>query len=250
MAEKKIIEHTHEHTHDHTSEHVHTPIEAIAQAPIYTFDTTSTIKKSDFISIDYTGTLQSTKMIFDTTRADVAAKNNMQSERPHGSLILKVGEGQLLKALDEFIIGKTTGSYHLDIPAEHAFGKKNAKLLRLISLNEFKKHKIQPYPMLEVDLDGQRGIVRTVNGGRVIVDFNHPFASQDISYDITINGILTDKKQIVSAVLNIFQLPVKELTLEEGKAVVTFTSPIPAEYTDMLKTEFIRLTEIKEVEFK
>ena len=182
--------------------------------------------------------------------ADVAAKNNMQSERPYGPLILKVGEGQLLKALDEFIIGKKAESYHLDIDAEHAFGKKNAKLLRLISLGEFKKRKIQPYPMLEVDLDGQRGIVRTVNGGRVIVDFNHPFASQDISYNITINGILTDKKQIVSAVLNIFQLQVKELTLEEGKATVTFTSPIPTEYTDMLKAELIRLTEIKEVEFK
>ena len=143
------------------------------------------IKKGDFIELDFTAKLTSNDMVYDTTLEQVAKDNNIYSkDYTYNPLIVTVGEGHLLKGLDEFVEGKELGEYHVKIPAEKAFGKKDAKLLRLISLGEFKKHNIQAMPGLEVELDGQRVIIRTVNGGRVIVDFNHPLSSQEVNYDV------------------------------------------------------------------
>ncbi len=214
-------------------------------------DTTTAIKAGDFVSLDFVGILKSTDTVFDTTKEDVAKAHGFNTERAtYKPLIIKIGEGQLLKALDDFLVGKKSGNYHLDLPAELAFGKKDAKLLRLISIGEFRKHEIAPQPGLEVELDGRRGIVRTVNGGRVIVDFNHPLSSQDISYDLTVNGVIADTAMKVEAVLGMFQLPFKSVKLENNVATIALATPIPAELTDTLKKEFIRLTGVADILFQ
>ena len=149
------------------------------------------IKKGDFVELEYTACIDNNGVIFDTTSEETAKVHNIYNkEASYKPLIVCVGEGHLLKGLDDFVVDKTPGKYIVKL--ENAFGKKNAKLLRLISVGEFKKHDVQPVPGLEVDLDGHRGIIRTVNGGRVIVDFNHPLASQDITYDINILGKVDD----------------------------------------------------------
>ena len=43
------------------------------------------------------------------------------------------------------------------------------------------------------------GIVRSVSGGRVIVDFNHPLSSKDVHYDVEVLKIVTDKKDQIQA---------------------------------------------------
>ena len=92
--------------------------------------------------------------------------------------------------------------------------------------------------------------MRTVNGGRVIVDFNHPLSSQDISYDLTVNGVIADTAMKVEAVLGMFQLPFKSVKLENNVATIALATPIPAELTDTLKKEFIRLTGVADILFQ
>jgi FKBP-type peptidyl-prolyl cis-trans isomerase 2 len=211
----------------------------------------SDVKKGEFIELDYVAKINNTGMVFDTTIEKVAKDSGIYSkEHKFVPMIAAVGEGQLLKGLDEFIEGKVPGSYTVEIPAEKAFGKKDAKLLRLISLGEFRKHNIQAMPGLEVELDGQRGIIRTVNGGRVIVDFNHPLSSQDLTYDITIKRVITDDKEKIEGVLDFLKLPYKSVKLEEGKAEIEFEMQIPAELTKPIADEIVRLVGIKDIVFK
>ena len=46
---------------------------------------------------------------------------------------------------------------------------------------------LNPIPSLPVNIDNLNGIIRTVSGGRVIVDFNHPLSGRVLSYNVKVN---------------------------------------------------------------
>ena len=209
------------------------------------------IKKGDFVELDYTARISNTDTVFDTTSEGDAKKFKIHSKDvKYKPLIVKIGEGHLVKGLDDFIVDKVPGMYKVDLSPELAFGKKNAKLLRLVSIKEFHKNQIQPMPGLEVELDGNRGIVRTISGGRVIVDFNHPLSSQNITYDVTIKSIVVDPKLKVEAALEMFRIPFEKVDFENEKAVVSFKTKIPDEITKPIIDELRKLTDVKDVEFR
>ncbi|MGV8172482.1 MAG: FKBP-type peptidyl-prolyl cis-trans isomerase [Candidatus Woesearchaeota archaeon] len=208
------------------------------------------VKVGDFIELDYTAKIKGNELVFDTTLESDAKKHGIHDPKmKYKPLIIKVGQGQLVKGLDDFVVDKAPGNYTVELEPEQAFGKKNAKLLRLISIREFHKNQINPVPGLDVELDGHRGIIRTVNGGRVIVDFNHPLSSQDIVYDIDIKGVVTDPRLKVEAALGLFKIPFENSELSEGKVVVTFKTKIPDEVSKPILDELKKLTDV-DVEFK
>lgn len=209
------------------------------------------IKKGDFVELDFTGKITSTGQIFDTTLETVAKKEGIYNKDvKYKPIIISIGENHILKAIDEFIEGKDLGKYTLELDAEKAFGKKNAKLLRLIALKEFHKHQIQPFPGLEVELDGKKGIVRTVNGGRVIVDFNHPLSSQDINYELILNKVIDDDQGKIEGVLNILQIPFESVAVSEGIAKIKMAQKFPEELTQPMKDHILKLVKIKDVVFE
>ena len=211
---------------------------------------TEKIKAGDFIELDYTARIKGTDLVFDTTVESDAKKHGIHSkEVKYKPLVIKVGQGQLVPGLDTFIVDKAPGEYKVDLGPEQAFGKKNAKLLRLVSIKEFHKNQIQPMPGLEVELDNHRGIVRTVNGGRVIVDFNHPLSSKEITYDIIIRNVIDDPKVKVQSALEMFRIPFENVDMVEGKAQITFKTKIPDEVAKPIADELKKLTDI-DVEFK
>jgi FKBP-type peptidyl-prolyl cis-trans isomerase 2 len=212
------------------------------------------IKKGDFIELNYTAKLTASDVVFDTTLEAVAKEHGLVNEEnkdfKYAPLVACIGEGHLIKGLDDFVIGKTVGKYPVHVSSEDGFGKKNAKLLRLVSIREFHKNKIQPVPGLEVELDNNRGIVRTVNGGRVIVDFNHPLSSQELDYDIEILDIVQDEQKKIEGLLKILKVPFQKVAVEGAKAIITFGVDIPKELHAPITQEIARLTNIKDVEYK
>ncbi len=208
------------------------------------------IKKGDFIEIEYTGKVKEGNIIFDTTNEEIAKQNNIYNENyRYGPLTICVGESQVLKGIDKQLEGKDPGNYTLEIQADDAFGKKNAKLLRMVPSNIFKKQNIIPFPGLQINMDGIIGTIKTVTGGRVIVDFNHPLASKDLVYEINVNKIVTDDKEKIKSYVQI-QLNQKdiEVELENGKAKVTLFQNIPKEFTTQLSSKLKELTG-KDIEF-
>ena len=203
------------------------------------------VKKGDFIEVEYTGTVKEDNIIFDTTDEKVAKDSGMHNTKgEYGPIVICVGEGQLIKGLDEDIIGKEIGKeYSVDVPPEKAFGKKNPKLLKLVSTSVFTKQNIVPQVGLHVNVDNNFGIIRTVTGGRTIVDFNHPLSSKDVSYKYKIIKEVKDDAEKVRSLLSII-LNIKKdkinVTVKEGKAEIKMLK-LP----DIIATEFIK--KIKEL---
>jgi len=151
------------------------------------------IKKHDYIEIEYTGKVKDTGLVFDTTVESVAKAHDLFKEKiTYKPIIVCIGKQHLLKGLDEQIIGKEPGSYTIEVKDVDAFGKKDPNLLKLIPLKVFAKENIRPFVGLDLNIDGQYGIVRSVNAGRIIVDFNHPLSSRDLTYEIEIKRLVTD----------------------------------------------------------
>ncbi len=188
-----------------------------------TDDKNRIIRGGDFIEMDFTGYIKESNEVFDTTLAEVAKKNNFYNEKEeYRPVIIAVGKGQVVKGLDDFIMGKTPGEYSVNVKPEEAFGMRSAKLLKLMPKSTFKKHNIDPFPGLRVNIDDVMATIVNVSGSRILVDFNHPLAGKEIVYKINIKGFIDDKKKQIGSVVK--KLIGKEPLVEkkEGKFVVSF----------------------------
>lgn len=208
------------------------------------------IKKRDFVEIDYTGKIKDSGEVFDSTDEKAARDAQIYQEgESYRPIIVCVGEGNVLKGLDEFMEGKEPGEYTVDIEPEKAFGKKDTKLIQMIPAKRFKEQKIQPVPGLRLNIDNKVGIIRSVNGGRIIVDFNHPLSGRDVTYDLKINRIVTDKKECISSVFNtLLGLPDLKIELEGDKASVELPAELPEQITGELQKRIKDLVGV-DVEF-
>ncbi|MCF7866193.1 peptidylprolyl isomerase [Candidatus Woesearchaeota archaeon] len=217
------------------------------------------IKKGDFIQLDYTGKIQETNTVFDTTILKTAEdaglihkhgpNDNHDHSDQYSPVTICVGEKQLLPGLDEQVEGKEIGKYNIKVPTEKAFGKKNPKLLKIMPIKLFKEQNIKPYVGLQLNIDGQMGTVRSITGGRTIVDFNHPLTSKDLEYDIEIKKIVTDKKEQVQAILKLTGIPIRDLEIKDKKAIIKMNMELPPQMVEQLNNEIKRLTSI-EIEVK
>ncbi len=217
---------------------------------------TEKIQKGDFIELDYTGTLKEANIVFDTTIEAVARKEGLHDPKmSYGTISICVGQGQILSGLDANLEGLEIGSEHeIILPPEQAFGRKDGKLMKLVPTNAFKKQGINPVVGLQVNIDNAIGTIRTVTGGRTIVDFNHPFASKEVVYKVNIKKKLTDDKDKVLALVELALNQKKNtisVDIKDGKANVDVKTDFPDELFKILKERVIALIpNIKDVEFK
>jgi len=211
------------------------------------------LKTGDFVELEYTGQLKEDGSVFDTTSKDIAVKAGIFNEKSaYGPVIIALGGKHLLQGLDKALEGKETGkSYTMELEPENAFGKKDAKLLKLISTAKFKKQGVNPMPGLRITIDGLMGTVKTVTGGRTIVDFNHPLSGRVVVYDIKVLRTITEVKEKLIALLKLelYEADPK-VELSEGVASVKLSEKLPAEITDNFKASALKLiTELKDVKF-
>ncbi len=199
------------------------------------------IKKGDFVKLQYTGTIRETGLVFDTTSAERAEEHHIHAENArYGPVTICVGEGQLLPALDDALIGKEPDAeFRVDIPVEKAFGRKDPKLLQLIATSKFTKNQIQPQPGLRVTIDGSEGVVRSVGSGRTVVDFNHPLAGKDLIYDLRVEGLVTEDKERIAGYFAL--LLGKEISFTFENDTVTITEKVPGSFPEVLGRELTRL---------
>lgn len=202
-------------------------------------------KKGDFIEIDFVGKVKDSNQIFDLTLEKVAKENNIHNpKQTYKPVIICLGQNEIIKGLDEELTDKEINKQlTLEIPTERAFGKKNPKLMKLISANKFKKEKITPFPGLQLNLDGMIGTVRAVSGGRIIVDFNHPLAGKNLIYEVKINKIVKDTKEKLKSLLKTDKITIKD---NEAKADIQIPEPIQKEIEKQIKK---LIPELKKITF-
>lgn len=203
------------------------------------------IKQGDFVEIDYTGRVADEDIIFDTTIPSDAKKAGLIHEHAPGEdhghhhnhlhekdfkpVVICVGQKHLLPGLDKKLEGLDVGKHEIKLSEDEAFGKKDSKLLKLIPLNVFKEQKVNPYVGMVLNIDNSQGVIRSISGGRVIVDFNHPLAGKSVVYSIEVKKKVDDAEQKVKALLTMARLPFSDLKVEGDKASAKLGFEIPAE---------------------
>ncbi len=210
-----------------------------------------TIKKGDFVELELTGKIKETNEVFDVTSESLAKENNLYNpSREYGARTICIGEHAIVHGLDEFLVGKELKKYTVDLPPAQAFGKKDPKLLKILPISTFTKQQIRPFPGLQINIDGVLGTVKTVSGGRVIVDFNHPLAGRNIVYDIEVKKIVTDVKQKIASLLHSYFGKAAEFEYANTKLTIK-SKEMPKQVQDFIHDKMKKfIPEVKEFSFE
>ncbi len=213
-----------------------------------------TIKENDFVELDYTGKVAETGEVFDTTSAEVAREKGIFDEHSaYGPAVVCIGKRHLLIGLDKQLVGKEVGkAYTFRLPVEEAFGRKNAKLIQLVSTAKFRQQQMTPFPGMQVNIDGIVGTVRTVTGGRTIVDFNHPLSGKELEYTAAVRRIVTDVSEKVKAILRLIGISVNAInvSVSDGSAAIEFPQEVPEQLKKDIEEKLkSAIAELKAVSF-
>lgn len=212
-----------------------------------------TVKEHDFIELEYTGRLSEDGQVFDTTDKAAAEKAGIYSQKmEYGPVIVCVGEKQVLPGLDNNVPEKEIGKeYSVTFGPDLGFGKKEVKMIQLISTNKFQKEGIKPMPGLQINVDGKVAVVKAVTGGRTLVDFNHPLAGKELSYTYKILRIVIDVAEKAKAYIKMSLG--HNVTPEVTNNTLTLTSKVdfPVELQNMIKEQIQKvIPELQDIVFK
>tara|TARA_Y100000310_G_scaffold188555_1_gene188521 strand:+ start:6047 stop:6721 length:675 start_codon:yes stop_codon:yes gene_type:complete len=178
-----------------------------------------TIKKDNFIEIEFTGKIAETGEIFDTNiKSDAKKANlNIKNIKP---FILSIGNKMLPGGFDEDLIGKKLGKgYILRLKPEKAFGKRDQKMIRMIPTRLFHQQEISPQRGMQLNLDGQLVKVLSSSGGRTLVDFNNPLAGKEVLYSYKINRLIKDEEEKIRALQDFLFKRIFEFEIKDKKLI-------------------------------
>ena len=214
------------------------------------------VKNGDFIELEYTGKIKLMDRVYDTSNEEIAKSNNIYNEKmKYGPIAICIGEKNVLQGLDDEVDGKETGKdYEIDVAPERAFGKKDPKKMKIVSMSLFRKQKMNPYPGLQINADGMIGTVRSVSGGRINLDFNHPLAGRDLVYTFKIIKKIEDLKEKVDSVmkfgLEIFGPDIFKKELVGNNLKISSKIKMPEQIQKTFEEKFKKLVpELEKVEF-
>ncbi len=165
-----------------------------------------TLKKNDFIKIEFTASIKDTGEIFDSNIKEDIEKVSSPEKVQAKPFILTLGQNMFLKGVEDFLIGKpeNTAEHIIELSPENAFGKRDPKKIQKVSTKIFQQQKVNPYPGAMFNFDGGLGKILTVSGGRTLVDFNNPIAGKDVIYKVKILEKINDLNQKANALIDFF----------------------------------------------
>ncbi|HJH31438.1 MAG TPA: peptidylprolyl isomerase [Methanosarcinaceae archaeon] len=186
------------------------------------------IENGDFIKVTYTGKFDGER-VFDTTDEELAQNNGIFTDRGmYGGDVVIVGAGHTIVGLEEDFVGKEVGySGSVEIPPEKGFGGHNPRLVESVSITKFKDRKA--YEGLEVEINGQRGIVIKVIGRRVRVDMNHPLAGKNVTYEYTIKNMIEDDAEKIKGLFALYT-GLQDLDVDISDEIATIFTPTVLSY--------------------
>jgi FKBP-type peptidyl-prolyl cis-trans isomerase 2 len=131
------------------------------------------VKGKDFVKIHYTGSLADGS-VFDSSL-----------ERDPLAFILDVG--MLIPGLESDVKQSTVGEKRkVVIAAADAYGEINEAAIQDVPKNQFPED-LELHEGMQLQAQGQEGIipvvVKTIKEESVIVDFNHPLAGKELTFD-------------------------------------------------------------------
>ncbi|MDE1810433.1 MAG: FKBP-type peptidyl-prolyl cis-trans isomerase [Candidatus Micrarchaeota archaeon] len=150
-----------------------------------------------------------------------------EKENSYGPVLVVLGSKGVIKGLDRELHSMGINeSKKATFKPDEAFGERMEDLVRIMPIAEFRKHDIDPYPGLQVNLDNMTAIVKSVNSGRVVVDANHPLAGREITYEVKVVKNLTDDKEKISALGKMTGLDVTKIDVKDKDVRLSFDNSV------------------------
>jgi len=209
------------------------------------------VKEGDFVELEYTGIIIDSGIVFDTTDKELGATSGLDPDMIYGPAVICMGQGQLLPGLEKLLVGKELGEYEFDLAPHDAFGKKDPKKIRLMNINAFKKENIDPSPGMQVTVDSEMGTVKTVTGGRVIVDFNSPLSGKDLKYKLKLLRKVDDDTEKLKGYMKLSFGVDTDPKISEGKAEIDMKKEMNPQIKKMISDKVIEvIPTIKELNIK
>lgn len=146
----------------------------------------SEIKTGDLISIAFTGTLDNGETFMEVN--------------PSQPMQIRIGDSDLPPTVENALIGLKKGdSKKVVVDPDEGYGPRQKDLLQTIANKEFIE-KINPKPGMIISLKTERegeevqvpATVMEINGDEVTIDYNHPLAGHNLTYQITILDVSND----------------------------------------------------------
>jgi peptidylprolyl isomerase len=160
------------------------------------------LKNGDFVRIEYDG-YDDKGNLFDSTKGEIGKSMHGKD----GPMLVVVGHYKLIQGLDELVRGMSKGDEkEAKFGPDKAFGHKNKQFVKVMSLMDFRNSDFYPQPGLQIHLDTDQGrmlgTIKSVSGGRVMVDFNHPLADKNVRYKVKITDVLEKEADKVKALMD------------------------------------------------
>ncbi len=207
-------------------------------------------KDGDFILVEYTVRVKETGNIVDTTNEELARKENIyESGRIYGPVLIVIGKGWINKVVEDELREMSVGEEKtIEVPPEKAFGQRDPSKVKTFSLREFRRRNIDVKVGDVLDFGGVKGIVKSISGGRVVVDFNHPLAGKTLVYKVKVVAKLEDVKEKIKALaIRHLQIPGEELVIEyipeEKKVVIN----IPTRYIAKKDIQYAKISLVTDI---
>ena len=181
-----------------------------------------TLNKGSLILIDYTAKIKDTGEIFETTRKEDAEKSNLyESDKKYEPRLISVGDGWVLKGLDEALSSLNIGDKHtIEISPDKAFGERDSNKVRMIPQRKLgdKAAEIKIGDLVEID--ERPGLVRYIGSGRVQIDYNHRLAGKVLVYDVDIIKQLDTNEEKITHLIK------RRLPLDDEKIKFSYSDDI------------------------
>lgn len=160
-------------------------------------ENSSTVKKGDYLLIDYTAKLED-GTVFDTTSKEKAIEAGVyDKEKQYRPFFFRVNTGQVIKGIDKGVLGMKEGEEKiLTIPPEDAYG-------------EHKKYLVQNVPLFRLELAvtpkvgtkiitprGREVKVLDTTEKSATLDFNHELAGKTLILEIKVVSIISSSQDL------------------------------------------------------
>ena len=187
-----------------------------------------TFKKGQLILLDYTAKIKDSGEVFETTLEDEAKKHSLhESNVKYMPKLVSVGEGWVLKGLDDALSETTSGDKKtIEVSPDKGFGARDKGKVRMIPLRKLGEDAEKVSVGDTVEIDNKKGIIRYIGSGRVQVDYNHRYAGKTILYDINIKKSLDSDDEKISEILK-SRLPIEneKVAYKKNGTIVDVTVP-------------------------
>ena len=188
------------------------------------------VKQGDFIRIEYTG-YDDKSNVFDSTSGEIAKSLHGKE----GSILVIYGTDRLVPGMEEALLNMENGnSKELQLNPDKAFGHRMQDLVRIMSDKDFYRSEIRPEVGLTIHLDTDQGrmlgTVKSVSGGRILVDFNHPLADKNVKYTLKLVDIIDKTPEKINALISDMDLKAKTKLSEKEDELEIEISEKPKDY--------------------